>query len=63
MNNKPDDQHSVSHRARRYARGIAVAAVLTFAALLFIIATIAGKAHMSPDALATTERPAPAAVH
>lgn len=41
---KPDDQQSLRDRARRYVRGIAVAVTLTFAALLFLYATLHGEA-------------------
>ena len=42
MFKKPDDRELLSHRARRYIRGIAVAMTLTFAALLFLAATLYG---------------------
>lgn len=43
MFKKPDDRELLSHRARRYIRGIAVAMTLTFAALLFLAATLYGE--------------------
>lgn len=51
---KPDTQQSLRDRARRYVRGIALAVTLTFAALLFLYATLYGEtntgATTQPDA-------------
>lgn len=43
MITKPDDQQTLRDRARRYVRGIALAVTLTFAALLFLYATLYGE--------------------
>lgn len=43
MIEKPDDREPMSNRARRYVRGIVVAVSLTFAALLFLFATMYGE--------------------
>lgn len=60
MMDKPDSRQPLSYRARRYARGIAVAATLTLAALLFLYTTLYGESH--PEAYAQHGQPAPSSV-
>lgn len=60
MTNKPDDRLPLATRARRYVRGIALAATLTLAALLFLYATLYGESHT--DAYAQPGQATPASV-